>query len=152
MTATHDIQGDLRSITAGSVFNCGLFRENETAVCWGDETGSGVISLIPTNLRFRTISTSGFHVCGVLMASASRVLYWGRSLSLDKGKMDSIPTDSIISIMGGWFHSCGIRARDKRVSCWGFKLDTSTPVLANIRVLALAAGDYFTCGVLASAA
>ncbi|KAL4193638.1 hypothetical protein AMTRI_Chr06g177760 [Amborella trichopoda] len=107
MTATHDIQGDLRSITAGSVFNCGLFRENKTAFCWGDETGKG-----------------RFHVCGVLMASLSRVLCWGRSLSLDN-------------------------ARDKVVSCWDFKLDTNTLAPANIRVLALAAGDYFTCGVLA---
>ncbi|KAL4183727.1 hypothetical protein AMTRI_Chr11g99720 [Amborella trichopoda] len=132
MTATHDIHDDLRSITAGS-------RE-ETAFCWKDETGSGVISLIPKNLRFRTISAGGFH--GSLM---------GRSLSLDNGKMDSIPTDSMISIVGSWFHSCGMRARDKGVSCWGFKLDTSTTVLANTRVLALEASDYFTCGVLASA-
>ncbi|KAL4185441.1 hypothetical protein AMTRI_Chr10g230690 [Amborella trichopoda] len=120
MIATHDIQGDLRSITAGSVFNCGLFKENEIALCWGDETGSA------------TISAGGFHVCGVLMESTSKVLCWGRSLSLDNGKMDSIPTDSMISIVGGWFHSCGIRARDKGVFYWGFKLDTSTPVPANI--------------------
>ncbi|ERM96414.1 hypothetical protein AMTR_s00001p00245250 [Amborella trichopoda] len=103
MTATHDIQGDLISITVGSVFNCRLFRENETAFCWGDEIGSGVISLIPKNLRFRTISAGVFHVCGVLMASASKVLCWGRSLSLDDGKMDSIPTDSMISIVGGFW-------------------------------------------------
>ncbi|KAL4186804.1 hypothetical protein AMTRI_Chr09g35890 [Amborella trichopoda] len=140
MTATHDIQGDLISITIGSVFNCRLFRENETAFCWGDEIGSGVISLIPKNLRFRTISAGVFHVCGVLMASASKVLCWGRSLSLDDGKMDSIPTDSMISIVGGWCHSCVIRAREK-----------APLFLQNIRVLALAAGDYFTCGVLASA-
>ncbi|KAL4183729.1 hypothetical protein AMTRI_Chr11g99740 [Amborella trichopoda] len=114
MTATHDIHGDLRSITAGSLFNCGL---EEIAFCWRDETGSGVISLIPKNLRFRTISAGGFH--GSLM---------GRSLSLDNGKMDSIPNDSMISIF-----------------------DTSITVPANTRVLALEAGDYFTCGVLASA-
>ncbi|KAL4201344.1 hypothetical protein AMTRI_Chr02g258230 [Amborella trichopoda] len=110
MVATHVIQGDLRSIVAGSVFNCGIFRENKTDFCWGDETGSGVIILIPKNLRFRTISAAGFHVCSGLMASASRVLYWGRSLSLDTGKMDSIPTDSMISIVGGWFHSSLILA------------------------------------------
>ncbi|XP_058094156.1 serine/threonine-protein kinase-like protein CR4 [Magnolia sinica] len=159
MTASHAFGGKIMSITAGSIFNCGLFAENRTAFCWGDETGSGVISLVPKNSKFQSISAGGFHVCGVLdggVGRDSRVLCWGRSLSLEgsfgnsagSGDVDLVPEDSMVSVVGGRFHACGIKRYDHAVICWGYRLENSMPAPSGVRVHAIAGGDYFTCGVL----
>ncbi|THU46647.1 hypothetical protein C4D60_Mb09t07120 [Musa balbisiana] len=157
MTASHEFSGPIMSITAGSVFNCGMFAGNRTAFCWGDETGSSVISLTPRNLRFRSISAGGFHVCGVLQNS--QVFCWGRSLEmqqsssdiLGQGDVNMVPMDPMVSVAGGRFHACGIKSLDRKVVCWGFKLQNSVPPPKDTRVYELAAGDYFTCGVIAEA-
>ncbi|CAL9166388.1 unnamed protein product [Musa hybrid cultivar] len=157
MTASHEFSGPIVSITAGSVFNCGMFAGNRTAFCWGDETGSSVISLTPRNLRFRSISAGGFHVCGVLQNS--QVFCWGRSLEmqqsssdiLGQGDVNMVPMDPMVSVAGGRFHACGIKSLDRKVVCWGFKLQNSVPPPKDTRVYELAAGDYFTCGVIAEA-
>lgn len=158
MTDSHKFGGNIMSITAGSGFNCGLFAENRTAFCWGDETGSGVIGLIPRNSRFRTISAGGFHVCGILEGGGSRVFCWGRSLSFKEssssnlgsgGDVDLAPVNSMVSVVGGRFHACGIKKSDHGVICWGFSLDSSKPAPNGVKFYEIAAGDYFTCGVLA---
>ncbi|KMZ64439.1 Kinase family protein [Zostera marina] len=160
MTVSHKFYGSITSLTAGSVFNCGLFASNQTAFCWGDESGSRVISSIPMDFKFRAISAGGFHVCGVL--DTSRVYCWGRSLSIEKeaessastgnlgaGNVDVAPVDSFLSIVGGRFHACGIRSVDREVVCWGFRLDNSVPPPVRTKVYELVAGDYFTCAVSA---
>ncbi|XP_074574675.1 serine/threonine-protein kinase-like protein CR4 [Curcuma longa] len=155
MTTSHELNDSVTSITAGSVFNCGMFARNRTAVCWGDETGSGVISLTPKNLRFQSISAGGFHVCGIL--ENSQVFCWGRSMAtqqsssdiLGQGDVTMVPMDPMISVAGGRFHACGIKRMDHEVVCWGFKLQNSVPPPRDSRVYELVAGDYFTCGVLA---
>ncbi|XP_068646381.1 serine/threonine-protein kinase-like protein CR4 [Aristolochia californica] len=155
MTATQTFPGKMASITAGSGFNCGLFAKNRNAACWGDETGSGVISLTPKRLKFQMISAGGFHVCGVLMGVKSRVFCWGRSLTLQEesdnvgGNVDLAPLSSMLSVVGGRFHACGIKSYDHGVVCWGFRLENSTPAPRRTKLYAIAAGDYFTCGVVA---
>ncbi|OVA04584.1 Protein kinase domain [Macleaya cordata] len=159
MTSNYVIDGKLKSITAGSVFNCGLFYENRTVYCWGDQMGSDVIGLIPRETRFEKISAGGYHVCGVLEGE-SRVFCWGKSLNLEEetsavaaytgeGNVDSVPDDPMISVVGGRFHACGIKLSDHDVVCWGFHLKKSTPSPNGVKVYQIAAGDYFTCGVLA---
>ncbi|KAG6504641.1 hypothetical protein ZIOFF_036976 [Zingiber officinale] len=133
----------------------GMFARNRTTLCWGDETGSSVISLTPKNLRFQYISAGGFHVCGIL--ENSQVFCWGRSLAtqqsssdvLGQGDVNMVPMDPMISVAGGRFHACGIKRMDHRVVCWGFKLQNSVPPPRDSRVYEIVAGDYFTCGVLA---
>ncbi|XP_020106457.1 serine/threonine-protein kinase-like protein CR4 [Ananas comosus] len=156
MTASHAFAGGIESISAGSVFNCGLFARNKTAFCWGDETGSGVIGLTPKNVRFRSISAGGFHVCGVL--ENAQVICWGRSLEmrqtsssgiLGQGDVNMVPMDPMVAVVGGRFHSCGIKSDDHHVVCWGFTLRNSVPPPKQTKVYEIAAGDYFTCGVLA---
>ncbi|KAF8402303.1 hypothetical protein HHK36_013256 [Tetracentron sinense] len=158
MTSNNVFSGQIKSITAGSMFNCGLFSENRTVFCWGDETSSRVIGLIPRETRFRKISAGGYHVCGVLEAMNSRVFCWGRSLDLaeeisvaysGEGNVDLVPDDSMVSVVGGRFHACGIKSSDRGVICWGFHIEKSTPPPKGINVYEIAAGDYFTCGVLA---
>ncbi|WOL14333.1 hypothetical protein Cni_G23113 [Canna indica] len=156
MTTSHEFSGSIVSLTAGSVFNCGMFAYNRTALCWGDETGSSVISLTPRSLRFQWISAGGYHVCGIL--ENAQVFCWGRSLEmqqystdvLGQGDVNMVPMDPMVSVAGGRFHACGIKSIDRKVVCWGFKLQNSLPPPKDSRLYEIAAGDYFTCGVLAA--
>ncbi|KAL3583181.1 hypothetical protein D5086_014242 [Populus alba] len=151
----------IQSISAGSEFNCGLFSENRTVFCWGDEANSRVISLIPQEMRFQQIAAGGYHVCGILEGVNSRAFCWGRSLGLEEeisvisaaylnqGNVDFPPSDPMLSVVGGKFHACGIKSYDREVICWGYIVKRSTPTPAAIKVYEIAAGNYFTCGILA---
>ncbi|GLT27757.1 hypothetical protein SLA2020_027320 [Shorea laevis] len=158
MTKNYIFDGQIQSISSGSEFNCGLFSENRTVFCWGDETSSRVITLIPKEIRFQKIAAGGYHVCGILEGVNSRTFCWGRSLDLeeeismaysDEGNVDLPPKDPLVSVVGGKFHACGIKSYDHEVICWGFIVKPSTPAPSGVKVFEIAAGNYFTCGVLA---
>lgn len=158
MTKNYVFDGQIESISAGSEFNCGLFSQNRTVVCWGDESSSRVISLIPKEMKFQKVAAGGYHVCGISEGLDSRTRCWGRSLDLEEeisvaysrqGNVDLPPSDPMLSIVGGKFHACGIKSYDRGVICWGFIIKPSTPVPTGIKVYEIAAGNYFTCGVLA---
>ncbi|KAJ8755475.1 hypothetical protein K2173_019273 [Erythroxylum novogranatense] len=158
MTKNYVFDGQIQSISAGSEFNCGLFYQNRTVFCWGDETSSRVISLTPNETRFQKIAAGGYHVCGILEGSNARPFCWGRSLDLEEeisvkfsgqGNVDLPPSYPMLSVVGGKFHACGIKSYDRGVVCWGFIVKQSTPVPIGIQVFEISAGDYFTCGVLA---
>ncbi|KAF2322119.1 hypothetical protein GH714_007015 [Hevea brasiliensis] len=157
MTKNYVFDGQIQSISAGSEFNCGLFSQNRSVFCWGDETSSHVISLIPEQMRFQRIAAGGYHVCGILELN-SRAFCWGRSLDLEEeisvaysgqGNVDLPPIDPMLSVVGGKFHACGIKSYDHGVICWGFIVKPSTPAPSGIKVYEIAAGNYFTCGILA---
>ncbi|CAM8972473.1 unnamed protein product [Rhodiola kirilowii] len=160
MTQSYEFHGQIQSITAGSEFNCGLFSQNKTVFCWGDETSSHVISLIPPGTRFQRIAAGGYHVCGILEGVDSRVRCWGKSINIEeatsagyshetRGSVNIAPSDPMLSIAGGKFHACGIRSYDRGVICWGFIVTGSLSPQRGTRLYEIAAGDYFTCGVLA---
>lgn len=158
MTKNYAFDGQIQSISAGAEFNCGLFAENKTVFCWGDETSSRVITLTPKKTRFQKIAAGGYHVCGILEGVNARTFCWGRSLDLEEeisveysgeGNVDLPPKDPMINIVGGKFHACGIKSYDHGVICWGFVVKTSTPPPNGVKVIEIAAGNYFTCGVLA---
>ncbi|GMH08677.1 hypothetical protein Nepgr_010517 [Nepenthes gracilis] len=158
MTSKHVFDGPVRSISSGSGFNCGLFSQNRTVFCWGDETISRVISLIPKQIRFQMIAAGGYHVCGIVEGVDSRVFCWGKSLDIEEeisagytgnGNVDLAPKDPMLTVVGGKFHACGIKIYDRGVVCWGFHLDKSTPAPDGIKVYEIAAGDYFSCGIQA---
>ncbi|KAF3972418.1 hypothetical protein CMV_004089 [Castanea mollissima] len=158
MTKNYVFDGQLESISAGSEFSCGLFSQNRTAFCWGDDTSSQVVSSIPNNMRFQKIAAGGYHVCGILEGINSRAFCWGRSLNIEEeisvayagqGNVDSAPNVPMLSVVGGKFHACGIKSYDRGVICWGFIIKPSTPSPSGTMVYEIAAGDYFTCGILA---
>ncbi|KAK4854715.1 hypothetical protein QYF36_000395 [Acer negundo] len=158
MTKNYVFDGLIQSISAGSEFNCGLFSQNSTVFCWGDETSSRVISLIPKEMKFLKIAAGGYHVCGILEGVNSRAFCWGRSLDLEEeisvaysgeGNVDLPPREPLLSVVGGKFHACGIKSYDHGVICWGFLMKPSAPAPSGIKVYEIAAGNYFTCGVLA---
>lgn len=139
------LKGDtLVSITAGSLFSCGLLASNRTPICWGDETGSRVISEAPQKARFQSLAAGGYHVCGILEGSGA-TLCWGRELQAQNG----FPGNArFTSLVGGKFHACGLLASQQTVSCWGL-IDppNSTPPPASSHFAAMVAGDYYTCGI-----
>lgn len=160
MTNNYVFDGIVQSISAGSEFNCGLFSHNRTVFCWGDETSSQVISLIPLHMKFQKISAGGYHVCGISEGIVnSRTFCWGRSLDIEEqisvrhdagqGNVDLAPNDPMVSVVGGKFHACGIKSYGHGVVCWGLMIKPSIPVPSGIKVFEIAAGDYFTCGVFA---
>ncbi|KAL3567451.1 hypothetical protein D5086_030102 [Populus alba] len=138
-----------------------MMEEAETVFCWGDQASSRVISLIPQEMRFQKIAAGGYHVCGILEGVDSRAFCWGRSLDLqeeisvisaaylNQGNVDLPPSDPLLSVVGGKFHACGIKSSDREVICWGYIVKPSTPTPAGIKVYEIAAGNYFTCGILA---
>ncbi|XP_042001423.1 serine/threonine-protein kinase-like protein ACR4 isoform X2 [Salvia splendens] len=134
MTKSHDFDGQIQSISAGSEFNCGLFAQNRSVFCWGDQTSSNVIGLVPKASMFRTIAAGGFHVCGILEGQLN---------------VDAAPDDPMLSVVGGKFHACGIRSYDRSVVCWGYEVDRSTPPPLGVKLYEIAAGDYFSCGIIA---
>ncbi|CAA0807755.1 Serine/threonine-protein kinase-like protein ACR4 [Striga hermonthica] len=163
MTKSYTFDGQIQSISAGSEFNCGLFSQNRSVFCWGDQTSSNVIGLVPKELKFRKIAAGGFHVCGILEGVHSRVICWGKSLDLENEisvsgsprpffgqlNVDSAPDFPILSVVGGKFHACGIKSADRSIVCWGYTVEKSTPPPAGVSLYEIAAGDYFTCGILA---
>ncbi|XP_057458375.1 serine/threonine-protein kinase-like protein ACR4 [Lotus japonicus] len=160
MTKNYVFDGQIQSISAGSEFNCGLFSQNRTVFCWGDETSSQIMSLMPQDMRFQKLSAGGYHVCGILEGVNSRAICWGRSLDMEEeislvrsvkgqGNIDVAPKDPLLSVVGGKFHACGVKSYDHGVICWGYSLKASTPVPSGIKVFEVVAGNYFTCGILA---
>ncbi|XP_021752211.1 serine/threonine-protein kinase-like protein ACR4 [Chenopodium quinoa] len=157
MTKNYVFGGQIKSISSGSEFNCGLFAENRTVFCWGDETSSHVISLLPKNSRFQMIAAGGYHVCGILEGVDSRASCWGSSGNIEEeiaagysgnGNVNIPPKDSMLSIIGGKFQACGIRGLDRGVVCWGFIMRQATKPPKKAKVYTIAAGDYFACGIL----
>ncbi|XP_016481554.1 serine/threonine-protein kinase-like protein ACR4 [Nicotiana tabacum] len=155
MTRNNEFEGQIHSISAGSEFNCALFSLNRSVFCWGDETSSQVISLAPKDLRFIKIAAGGYHVCGILEGVNAQVYCWGRSLNLEQEfsaaqlNIELTPNDPILSVVSGKFHACGIKSYDRGVACWGYSVEKSTPPPSGVRLYEIAAGDYFTCGILA---
>nr|GMC89360.1 serine/threonine-protein kinase-like protein ACR4 [Ipomoea batatas]GMC93707.1 serine/threonine-protein kinase-like protein ACR4 [Ipomoea batatas] len=134
-----------------------MFSQNRSVFCWGDETSSRVISLIPKDMKFQKIAAGGYHVCGILEGTDSRVFCWGRSLDLQEAISVSqsarlnialAPRDPMLSVVGGRFHACGIRSLDRGIVCWGYRVEKSTPPPSGVKLYEIAAGDYFTCGIL----
>ncbi|KAK1379289.1 serine/threonine-protein kinase-like protein ACR4 [Heracleum sosnowskyi] len=157
MTKNHVFDGQIQSISAGSEFNCGLLAQNRSVFCWGDETSSRVISLIPKK-RFQRIAAGGYHVCGILEGVDSRAYCWGTSMdaeeeisytNLAEHNVDFAPSDPMLAVVGGKFHACGIKSYNREVVCWGYLIEGSTPPPKGARLYGITAGDYFTCGVLA---
>ncbi|XP_031095817.1 serine/threonine-protein kinase-like protein ACR4 isoform X1 [Ipomoea triloba] len=158
MTRRFEFEGQIQTISAGSEFSCGLFSQNRSVFCWGDETSSRVISLIPRDMKFQKIAAGGYHVCGILEGTDSRVFCWGRSLDLQEAAISVsqsarlnialAPRDPMLSVVGGRFHACGIRSLDRGIVCWGYRVEKSTPPPSGVKLYEIAAGDYFTCGIL----
>ena len=127
-----------KSISVGSYHTCGIRASDSRVLCWGNGTlgqlgnggtGNSLIPILTTDSSaYSSISAGGYHTCGI-RASDSRVLCWGDSEfgKLGDGQMyidrtsPYLTTDTFayLQVNAGWTHTCGIRASDSRVLCWG---------------------------------
>ena len=131
------ISCDYSKISGGQYHTCGIRANDSRVLCWGrgssGQLGDGGTSYnsIPTLItdlsEYVSISAGNLHTCGI-RKNDSRVLCWGEGNlgQLGDGSTGDnlIPnfindTSAYSSISAGGYHTCGIRANDSRVLCWG---------------------------------
>src|SRR3989339_785737 len=140
-TLTTDISA-YTSVSVAEGHACGIRASDSRVLCWGNGTfgqlgnggtGNYLIPILTTDSSpYKSISAGGYHTCGI-RASDSRVLCWGDSEfgKLGDGQMyidrtsPYLTTDTFayLQVNAGWTHTCGIRASDSRVLCWGGGID-----------------------------
>ncbi|EFJ34026.1 hypothetical protein SELMODRAFT_406398 [Selaginella moellendorffii] len=126
------------SLISGKGFSCGLTREG-SAICWG---GLRQDVAQPVNQTFRAIFAGSSNVCGV--TSLGDLGCWGGD---DHGQSRPPVGFKFLAIAGGLYHTCGIRADDRRVLCWGNNEHKQLSAPLDVPFSAIAAGDFYTCGV-----
>jgi hypothetical protein len=163
-------------ISAGGYHTCGI-REDGKVLCWGlngaGQIGDGttVHKLTPTliagDYTYTAISTGSYHTCGI--REDGKVLCWGDNHAGQIGDGTSgtnrlVPTliagdDTYTAISAGYQHTCGMRASDGKVLCWGLndagalgdgtRVDHLTPTLiaGDDTYTAISAGALHTCGI-----
>ena len=127
-------------ITTGYILTCGIRKSDSRVLCWGycdqyGTCGDGNFidhnNLNPTlttdSSSYSTVKTNDMYACGI-RNSDSRVLCWGYNYygTLGDGtttdKADpTLTTDNsaYLDVNMNYHHTCGIRANDSRVLCWG---------------------------------
>ena len=166
------------SVRAGGFHTCGVTTDG-AAYCWGwngwGQLGNGSGDLIPHStpeavsggLTFPSMSTGGFHTCGVTTGAAAYC--WGRNEDGQLGLSDVLSRAQPEAVSGGVtfplvstgaFHTCGVTT-DGAAYCWGqnrggqlgndsFDSDphlTPGPVLGELTFELVSTGLSHTCGV-----
>ena len=158
---------------------CAIVSGTGQAKCWGandygrlgvgDTTMRSSPTAINDSSAYSSIATASYHSCGIL-ASSGRVTCWGYNNRGQLGNGDTTnrlsptftsDTSAYSAISVGDYHSCGIRANDSRVLCWGRgdngQLGTGGSSQYNNPTLtsdvsaysAISAKGYGSCGILA---
>jgi alpha-tubulin suppressor-like RCC1 family protein len=164
-------------VSASYYHSCGIRTNDSRVLCWGGNyegtLGDGTIleKHIPTltsdSSAYKSISAGVYHTCAI-RANDSRVLCWGFNGDGQTGDgttgSSNVPTlisdaSAYASISAGDFHSCGIRASDSRVLCWGDnsfgELGDGTinnhlnPTLTadSSEYLSISLGEYSSCAI-----
>lgn len=172
-------RGSDARLAAGVLHTC-YVADDGTIRCWGDNSegqlGDGTTTdrLLPVSVLTNAVAVSAgdLHTCALLANGGVRC--WGHNAAGQLGTGDRVQRLSpapvvgvadAVAIAAGSIHTCALIA-DGGVRCWGsisngqlgngeqgLGHDRPTPVavsaLAN--AVAIAAGDYHTCAVLADA-
>jgi parallel beta-helix repeat protein len=127
-------------VSAGDYTTCGIRASDSRVLCWGyggdgsigdgDNTNHSSPTLTNDTAPYAWISSGGNKNLGI-RANDSRVLGWGRNWDYALGTYNTNTFNAIygptlidtnatfIMVSAGGLHSCGIRANDSRVMCWG---------------------------------
>ncbi|MFH1173689.1 MAG: LamG-like jellyroll fold domain-containing protein, partial [archaeon] len=172
------------TISSGDYHTCGIRANDSRVLCWGDndngQLGNGNTTNMwtPTPINDTTpyISIYGGRVHTCAIRNDSRVLCWGQNNvgQAGDGTTDTPKTNptlindsgAYMSVSAGYIHSCGIRANDSRVLCWGHNTngqlgdgtqtqrENPTPIndTAGYRLVSTGGGDFgrHTCGIRAN--
>ncbi|KAF2300225.1 hypothetical protein GH714_010814 [Hevea brasiliensis] len=163
-------------LTAGDGFVCGLLMGSNQPYCWGSSgyIPMGVPQPMVKEAEYIEISAGDYHLCGLRKPLTGRhrnyslVDCWGYNMTKNNvfdGQIQSISAGSefncgllsqnrsvfvgVMRLVAIKFHACGIKSYDHGVICWGSIVKPSTPAPNGIKVYEIAAGNYFTCGILA---
>lgn len=102
----------MKHISAGTKHACGI-KSDKSIACWGLNADNQATP--PSGTDFRTVEAGGEHTCALKMDG--NVECWGSNA---KGQCSPRTEDLPMSqITSGHLHSCGIRAHDNIVVCWG---------------------------------
>jgi alpha-tubulin suppressor-like RCC1 family protein len=164
-------------ISAFYRYSCGIRANDSRVLCWG-ANGNGQLgdntttqrnfpALINDSSSYSLVSAGYYHSCGIRL-NDSRVLCWGSNAN---GKLgDGFTTQRLVPtlindsssyslVSAGYDHSCGIRANDSLVLCWGYNQygrlgDGSTTTRYNPTLIndsssysLVSAGNQHSCGV-----
>ena len=139
-TLTTDITNQ-SLVTAGQYHACTIRANDGRGMCWGyngfGQLGIGNSSnvykpaLVRNTTSFIEIDAGGSHTCGI-SRNTSRVLCWGSYVNYEIGNGSggagglyaynatyTSDTSAYSKIAAGALKSCGIRANDSLVLCWG---------------------------------
>ena len=167
------------TVSAGGNHTCGVDASN-TAYCWGNGTfgqrGDGMTTVSATTPvavsgghAFVSVSSGGFHTCGV--TSTGQGYCWGLGSNGQLGQGGAIGASSNMPVLvagglvfqsmaAGRFHTCGL-TRTGQAHCWGFGLSgnlgngttnviaqtTPVPVFGGLVFNQLVSGFGHTCGL-----
>src|SRR3989339_877123 len=167
------------SISAGEFHTCGIRANDSRVLCWGDgdegQLGDGSTAvhnnsnpnITTDSSAYSSVSAGSYHTCGIRQ-NDSRVLCWGRGNSGqlgDNGQIEktnpTLTTDTspYSSVSAGEDYTCGIRANDSRVLCWGVgtygrlgdgeTTDNPNPNVTtdSFAYTKIIAGPFHTCGI-----
>jgi len=105
---------DQRSFThlaAGKSHACGISKGSVS--CWGWNNDGQATA--PSGKDFAQVAAGGMHTCA--LKEDGKAVCWGANAD---GQSEPVEDDApYSSISTGTAHSCGIRASDKEVVCWG---------------------------------
>jgi len=170
-----------RQVSTGDGQGCGVTADS-LAYCWGynknAQLGDGTTSsprLAPVRvqggLRFRTVTASAYHGCGV--TGVGKAYCWGDNSSgqLGTGTTSSFSSPQLtpVAVEGGLrfrnlsagpFYTCGVTT-DDRAYCWGYngsgRLGDGTfsgdfrtapvAVTGGLRFRLVSAGSDYACGI-----
>ena len=103
-------EGPFTRIDAGDAHTCGL-RDDRSIVCWGDNS-SGQLD-VPDD-EYMYVSAGDNHSCGLRLDGSG--VCWGSNA---RGQLD-VPAEIFTQLeAGNKGHTCGLRAIDGTVGCWG---------------------------------
>ncbi|HEX6764330.1 MAG TPA: choice-of-anchor Q domain-containing protein, partial [Polyangiaceae bacterium] len=105
----------LKNISSGNDHGCGVKLEDDTAYCWGANSGG---QASPPSGAFVTASAAGFHSCGIRTGGA--LACWGLQggdAIFDQGQT-SPPPGNFQSLSLSNFQSCGLTTGGS-IACWG---------------------------------
>lgn len=165
-----------KSVSASYFHTCGILdgqtvgQADGAVLCWGHKTNGQATP--PAGMTFTSISTGLYHTCGLLDAqnsqTAGKVVCWGAENNLDgtgnvvktiyslDSKADwgqaDIPVGlqdiAFKSISASRYHTCGIRADNDQLACWGSADLAEVPEgLADESFTAVASAWHATCGI-----
>ena len=129
--------GPFSSISAGVAHACGVRSDDDSVVCWGDDSAGQATA--PTG-TFAAVSAGAAHTCGV-QSDDDSVVCWGD----DSAGQATAPTGAFVAVSAGKEHTCGVQTDDS-VVCWGD--DSAGQATAPTGTFAaVSAGKEHTCGI-----